>query len=234
MLEENNLPQEPVYEPSDATVQFMLSEIERVAEYWRHADQMADSRLNVFISISSGAVGVLLVISQLQATSREFMSIGSVIFFVIWVLGLITFFRMMKRNQVVVEYIRAINRLRCFFVNLDPTIEKYQWLPLTDSLPKFTDLGARKFSSRTAVSILSSIGFGLMFSSVSSLAFGNAHISSFSILVAALTFVVHFVILESHVTRTFKRLEQGYEIRFPNTVPMPKPQNNKNKVDKVD
>jgi hypothetical protein len=203
------------YIPSDTTVQFMLSEINRVSENWRHADDIAEHRLTAYLTIVSGATGVLLVLSQLQISFSDFMRISLLIFLAIWLFGIIIFLRLINRNQVVVEYIRAINRLRRFFVDLDPFIKKYQWLPVTDTHPKFTSFAARKIGSRTLVATISSGGIGLATTAAYTLFSGSSILMNVGILIGVGAFLTQLVVMEGYATRKFKRLEEQYDVRFP-------------------
>lgn len=200
---------------SEPIIQFMLAEMQILFESRKLSDELAEGRLNVYITITSGAIGILILLSQLQITSRNFLVVGLVIAVIIWVLGLITFRRMLSRNEVSVEYFRGLNRIRKFFADLDMRIEPYLSFPLTDDQPGFTSLGARKFGARTICSVISSISFGLLFGVLVTLLLQNNYFSTVAAIFSAISSIIHLVLIELFAYVRLKKVDDNYDVRFP-------------------
>lgn len=201
-------------EPSDVTVRFMLSEMERTSKRWAHADQMAESRLNVLVTITSGASGILLLLSQLKTAVSDFLAVALVVFAAVWLLGLITFIRILERDLTVVGYIRAINRARRFFVDNAPSIQKYLAFPAVDSEPKYTRLGAR-VGLRTVSEIICSLAFGLLWGDIYSLVAFGSQVSAPSFVIGIVIFSLHLGSMKVYSSSRLRNAEKRYEVRFP-------------------
>jgi len=203
-------------EPSDLTVRFMLSELQRVSERWAHVDQMAENRINTYISITSGASGILLVLSQLKVDVSNFLVVALVTLLAIWLLGLVTYVRILERDLTVVGYIRAINRLRRFFVDNAHNIAQYLTFPATDSQPKYTTLGGR-LGLRTVAAIICSIAFGLFCGDVLVLLTPGSQITSLAIILGLAGIIVHLWSMNAYSTFRLRKAETVYQVRFPIT-----------------
>jgi len=207
------LPTNP--QPSEATVQFMLSELERLSERWTRANEMAEARMNQLLTIASGASGVLLLLSQLKIAPTDFLGVALATFAIVWLLGLLAFLRILQRNITVIGYVRAINCLRHFFVDNDPSIERYLAIPITDSEPKYTSVGARRFGARTVTAIISSLAFGLGCGDVITLLAFGLQVSASSVAIGIISSIAHVAIMETYATIRLSNAEKSYKVRFP-------------------
>lgn len=202
-------------EPSETTIKFMLLELQSQIGRWHHADNIAEDRFKTFLTIASGASGVLLLTSQLKMPTDSFLKVGGIIFVLLWLLGLITFLRMLERNRVVVSCMRSVNRARRYFFDLDPKIEPYLHSIPTDSRPNFLSMGGRNFGGRTIVAFIGSLFFGLLCGDLFSIASMNQAVSKSSVLIGITGFVLHLLSSEFYAARKLRRFEEEYDVHFP-------------------
>jgi hypothetical protein len=215
-MDKSSVIKEPVDESEamQASSQFVINEIRYLSERWSHTDQIAENRSNTYVTVASGATGILVLLSQLQTSTEAMFKASLVLFILVWLLGLVTFFRLVERGIVVVEYIRAINRARRFFVDKDPQLTRYLAFSASDSHPLFVRLGARKFSARTFTAIICSLSFGLFWGVCISIIDG-AQITESAIIVGGVAFLLHLAVAETYVTLKLQKREKSYKIVFP-------------------
>jgi hypothetical protein len=146
------------------TVDFMLAEYSTLRESRHRLESVGENRVNFFLAIVSGAIVGLGLVNQLPGPTDIIYFVNIAIFISIFLLGLITFARMVERSINDIQYARAMNRIRRYFVDRNTTIEKYLWFPITDDKPSL-HFSVFNFKTRR----LSMIGLAPMIAIVNSM-----------------------------------------------------------------
>lgn len=122
---------------NDKEISFMLEEYATLRELKINLDNKGDNRVNFFLATISGASVALGLLNQLTLPVELLFFLNASVFVGILFLGNITFARMVERHSRNIEYERGMNRVRRYFVDKYPSIEKYMFLPLYDDKPRF-------------------------------------------------------------------------------------------------
>ncbi len=117
--------------------EFMLKEYEHHMKEFERSEEVGEHRVNFFITLVtavSGALGVLLFEGDdLNVAEEEINLILITVFLVLLIFGFLTLVRMVHRNLVSHKELRAMGRIRRYFVERDPDINKYlQYSPRDD------------------------------------------------------------------------------------------------------
>jgi hypothetical protein len=81
--------------------------------------------------------------------------------FGIFVLGLLTYQRLLERRIRAIEYLRAINRIHRFFVLQDATIKDYFYWSASDDVPTFLARSTQLTGLRDIVACFNSLFAGV-------------------------------------------------------------------------
>jgi hypothetical protein len=145
----------------DPTTEILLAEHERLSALFLYNSDLGEKRTTAYLTLVSLSVGGLLGLSQLDTDQATMLELSAGILAGIFLLGFITFFRLIERRIRNTEYLRAINRIHAYFVNNDPAVGPYFFWPHADDVPSFSG----KFSDFTAlreiIAILNSLFFGI-------------------------------------------------------------------------
>jgi len=193
----------------DSTIPILLAELNIIAARTEHADQIAESRLNILLTSTTGAGATLILLDQLGVSSSNLLEVSAIVFLVLWMLGLLTFIRMLERNITTVHSNRSMSRIRKYFVKNQPELSTYINLPKEETLRNPHDHKPaliRFWGSRTLAAVVSSAAIGLLIGTVIGL-FADQRIAQS--INAALSFgfgLVHLVGLEWYAINQLKRL----------------------------
>ncbi|MBI5932165.1 MAG: hypothetical protein HY867_00545 [Chloroflexi bacterium] len=193
----------------DSTLPILLAELNIIAARTEHADQIAESRLNILLTSATGAGAILILLDQLGVSPNNLLEVSAIVFLVLWMLGLLTFIRMLERNIITIHSNRSMSRIRKYFVKNQPELSAYINLPKEETLRNPHDHKPaliRFWGSRTLAAVVSSAAIGLLIGTVIGL-FSNQIIAQS--INAALSFgfgLVHLVGLEWYAINQLKRL----------------------------
>ena len=193
----------------DSTLPILLAELNIIAARTEHADQIAESRLNILLTSATGAGAILILLDQLGVSPNNLLEVSAIVFLVLWMLGLLTFIRMLERNITTVHSNRSMSRIRKYFVKNQPELSAYINLPKEETLRNPHDHKPaliRFWGSRTLAAVVSSAAIGLLIGTIIGL-FADQLIAQS--LTAALAFgfgLVHLVGLEWYAINQLKRL----------------------------
>jgi hypothetical protein len=201
---------ERVIEPStDPTLAILLAELNIIANHWEHSDQIAESRLNILLTSTSGAAAVLILLDQLGISFNSILEVSGIVFIILWMLGILTFIRMLERNFVTIHSSRSMNRIRGYFVKRKPELVPYLNIPKEEALQnqkKNKPAMVPFLGSRTLAAVISSVAIGMLVN-IAILLFIKPPATQSVNLAAALTLgVVHFVGLEWYAVARLKKL----------------------------
>jgi hypothetical protein len=134
----------------DAPDEFILAEYAGLQSLRQGLVTLGENRLNFFLATVSGAlVGAGLLIDKLSTYGDLVFYVVGFIFAGLLLLGIATFVRMVERSIGVVIYSRGMNRLRRYFVDKNPDIERYIIQPINDDWPSFESLGFKEKGAST-------------------------------------------------------------------------------------
>ncbi len=143
--------------PSD----ILLAEHERLSALFLYNSDLGEKRTAAYLTLVSLGVGGLLGLSQLQADQDTILQVSLGIMSGIFLLGFITFFRLIERRVRNTEYLRAINRIHAYYVHNDPSLEPYFFWPPSDDAPHFMGKVSDFTGLRDIVAILNGVFFGI-------------------------------------------------------------------------
>jgi len=188
-------------------------------------------RVNMFLTILSGAVIALALVAQADHFGAAFISIAIFMLAVVLVTGVFTVARLMALNRDDFRWVLAMNRIRNAYLDLHPELEPHFTTSSYDDLPgALQTLGIE----RTGADRLGSVFHGLqtlpgmlsvIVASVAG-AIGGLIAIGFGapVVVVLLTgiigFVIAFLLLAVWGRRAVRSLDPGLQPRFPSP---PKP-----------
>ena len=90
------------------------------------------ARTNLFfVAVSAAGVALALLANGLRAGST-FLVLALAILLLVLFMGVVAQTRLLHANREAATYLQSLNRIRHFFVEMDPGSERYMALPTTD------------------------------------------------------------------------------------------------------
>ena len=126
---------------SSYSVDFLLAEYAMLRDLRQDTISHGESRLNFFLATVSGALVGIPLINQVSVDKDIILFVNSTIIIGLFILGLITFGRLVQRSVRVIIYTRGLNRIRRYFVDQGLAIQKYLILSINDDHPAFEQTG---------------------------------------------------------------------------------------------
>jgi len=193
----------------DSTLSILLAELNIIAARAEHADQIAESRLNILLTSATGSGAILILLDQLGVSSSNLLEVSVIVFLVLWMLGLLTFIRMLERNITTVHSNRSMSRIRKYFIKTKPELASYISLPKEETLRNPHDHKhalIRFWGSRTLAAVVSSAAIGLLAGTAVALFFSKAIPESLGALLSSGLGLAHLIGLEWYAINQLKRL----------------------------
>jgi hypothetical protein len=113
-------------QPRDYVVEFLMAEYDVISQDFSRLRNEGLNRLNFLITLTSGIIGGLVLLSQTTSasdTSIRLISMGSLILLLI--VGLDTFRFAVQRGISTDRDVRALGRIRRYFVEQDPSLDNH-------------------------------------------------------------------------------------------------------------
>lgn len=148
---------ETIQDFQDTTSAILLREHERISSLYQYNVGMGDKYLTTYLSIISLFVALIVAVGQFGFQPENLITFEIVILFVILIVGIISFIRLTERRTRSIEYLRAINRIHCYFVKRDPKIRQYLSWPAFDDCPPMRLKGTSLGGLRDIVASLNSL-----------------------------------------------------------------------------
>jgi len=133
----------------DPSTEAMLAEHERLSDLYLYNSEMGEKRTSLYLTLISAGGAVLI------GTAALFL-------LMLLVVGLVTFQRLIERRTRATEYLRAINRVHRYFVDLDPSVKPYFYWPACDDAPSFGGNGGAFMGLRDVIAVLNSLFMGCL------------------------------------------------------------------------
>lgn len=191
-------------EVKDYVVEFLVTEYTELNQEFRRLRVEGLNRLNFFIAITSSVLAGLVILSQSgQASIRflQFVAIGALIFLIL--IGWDTFRFTVSRDVSTDHVMRRMGRIRHFYVDQYPPIEKYLPWQTHDEPTKWV-LTNNSGIRQTAQSILSLL-FALLVVFLISL-MNNLLIS---IVGGGVAFIIAFMALRGYSFRHYEKASRN-------------------------
>ena len=192
-----------------STLDILLTEMNIITSRWEHSDQIAESRMNLLLTSTFGAVGALIFLDQLDIPISNIREVRSMVFFIIWMLSILTFVRMLDRNVVGVQSNKALQRIRKYLGDIQPQLNSVLDLPkkLPSKPAKKNSLAnIHFFGSRTIAIVIGSIALGMLSWNASILLWGDNIHTSIIFAYSLFLGVAHFILLEIYATSQINKL----------------------------
>ncbi|MCG2768234.1 MAG: hypothetical protein L6435_07605 [Anaerolineae bacterium] len=123
---------------------------------------MGEKRTSLYLTLISAGGAVLIGIEQLGLDARSLLWTAALFLLMLLVVGLVTFQRLIERRTRATEYLRAINRVHRYFVDLDPSLKPYFYWPACDDVPSFGGNGGAFMGLRDVIAVLNSLFVGCL------------------------------------------------------------------------
>jgi len=207
--------------PEEHSLDFMLAEFETLRCLRSDMNSVGESRVNILlVAVSGGLVGLALL-NESSGLKEVFPLITGVVLVGLFLLGLITFGRTIERDINMKLYARGLNRIRRYFVQLDPDLRKYLLLPISDDQPRFGTMGwlpsgGQVFSLESMVAVINST---IVTVAVSAFAVRIPELENLQVGIVILAFLVvcgaHYRYMSNRFKQAENQAENQLGIRFP-------------------
>ncbi len=205
----------------DQATTFLLAEHARICELYLSTRETAERRVNLFLTLTTTIVGVSVALSQLGLPTAQLLELACTSAFGIFLLGIITFHRLLERSMQGTEYLRAINRIHHFFVERAPEIEPFLFWAPYDNVPSYDTRGVGGAETREVILLVDCVFFAatalLAVLIYSQIVFGNLDLVGLALLVGLIAFVVAFVAHHGYERYSLSKEEKrkALIVRFP-------------------
>jgi len=197
-------------------LQIMLTEYSLIKDLRSGIVSQIDDFAKFYFSLVSALGAIVALISQIFGTNNVFFISIAVLCLFQFILGLVTFNRIVEGHISIITYTRGLNRIRKYFVDIS-NIHKYLSLPINDDVPRFGKAGfsgksVKLIGLSTAVAIINSVFFSILIGMVNLLLLVNAKLNfliSGVVLVGILS--LHFRIYNARTSLA----EKNYLVRYP-------------------
>jgi len=205
-----------VRELLDPSTEAMLAEHERLAEMYLYNAELGEKRASLYLTLLSAGAAILVGLAQFGAGAMSLLWPGAALLTVMLILGLFTFYRLIERRVRATEYLRAINRIHCYFVQNDPSLEPYFSWPPCDDVPSFKGGGSSLAGLRDVVAALNSLFVGILAFAAADALFPALHYG-FAALVGAVVCAAAWLLHRLWETRSLRKAEEyaARYVRFP-------------------
>ena len=194
---------------TETITDFMLAEYQTSAENRLHEIERGQSYVNLFLTITSGAAALIVLVGQNASPSFYFVSVW--ILFLLLLLGIVSFIRVIERDIRITRHGRSMNRLRRYFAEIEPNVGRYLSYSTHDDTPKYASKGRDRIGLRSVVSLINnSVGATLAYLITPKLWGANI-----GIIVATITFVLMLALHELYASMSWRKAEKQSTIRFP-------------------
>lgn len=148
---------------ADPSTEILLAEHERLSALFLYNSDLGEKRTAAYLTVVSLAGGGILGLSQLDTDQSTMLELSMAILAGIFLLGFVTFLRLVERRIRNTEYLRAINRIHAYFANHDASLEPYFSWPVHDDYPSFSGSISDFTALRDIIAIMNAVSFGIMF-----------------------------------------------------------------------
>ncbi len=171
-------------------VQFMLHELENLRSFLQEDTNVDEHRLDVILLLISGAGAGIGLLAQAHVDTATLLGIMLFVCATLPVLTLPVFTDTVARDVSAVDYIRAVNRIREYFVHLDVSLRSYLLMPGKAPFPRYGGVS----TNRRILAVINSASLAALPLIGRLLVFHESRPDGFAVSVALGTFAVLVVI----------------------------------------
>jgi len=202
-------------ESKKRVVDFLLAEYNKSHDELNRLRDEGMKRLNFFITMTTSVVGGLVILGGWKAISIiQFQLIAIVALLFLLIVGWGVFRFSIYRDIDMDFQLRSIARIRHYFMDLDPKMQRFLVEEKFDDEPTHYITGENVSSFRTTTHTIISLFFSAIAGSLTNLFVDNVIIS---IVIGLVGFVLAFVTMDNYIKSMFKKaLENARKsIQFP-------------------
>lgn len=193
--------------------EFLLAEYGELNQEFRRGREAGINRLNFYITVTSSILGGLILLSQISSASADFLQFVTIgLSFFLILLGWSLFRYTIMRDKFTDDNIRALARIRHFFVDQNPSIKNFLSNPIHDEPSMLVTRNASyiRLTVQYILSLLAALILGL----VTNLLAGAPVIA---IGIGGITFFAVLLFLNLYANRAFRKINESArkKIRFP-------------------
>jgi len=194
----------------------MLAEHERVAALYLYNSEIGEKRVSLYLTLISAGTAVFLGLAQFGVDRMLVLWSAAAYLAMVALVGTLTFERLIERRVRSTQYLRAINRIHCYFANRDPELLRYYAWPANDDVPSFEGRTGVLSGLRDVVALLNGVATGAMLA-VGGMALGGSRYIVVDIAVAVLAAVAVWFVQQEYEARQLAQAEQAFQrfVRFP-------------------
>jgi hypothetical protein len=200
----------------DPSTEALLAEHERVSGLYLYNADIGEKRTSLYLTLIS--VGSAVFLGMVQFGVDRTLLLWSAVGFlaVVLLVGSLTFQRLIERRIRSTQYLRAVNRIHCYFAQKDPAIRPYYSWPPCDDVPSFVTRVGVLSGLRDVVAVLNSLFAGATFA-VIGLALGSTLHLVMSICLGGAGAMVAWFLQQRHEARKLAQAEteSAQYVRFP-------------------
>lgn len=145
----------------ESATTFLLAEHARLSELYLSTRETAERRVTLFLTLTTSIVGVSVALTQLGVQRVQLLELALASSVGIFLLGIITFHRLLERSMQGTEYLRAINRIHHYFVEHAPEIEPYLFWAPNDDIPRYDNRGVGGAETREVIMLVDCVFFAI-------------------------------------------------------------------------
>lgn len=116
---------------------FLIEEFNSLRSFKEQSVLIADKRADSLLTLASAFVAGLGLLSQTKIDTENLLTIAAIGTLALLLIGTITFKQVIDRDILIVDYIRAINRIRAYFAEHAPQIQSFLLMPTSHEFPTY-------------------------------------------------------------------------------------------------
>ena len=202
---------------SELALQVMITEYESLQRARDSVLRINENRANFFFT--SITITVIFLTFVFETMGDEMAKTISIVLLTsLFLLGIVTFSRVIEGHIANLIYVRGMNRIRRYFSEYAPETLSFFILPITDNVPRFHSVGFNVSGLATWFTLASIVGIinsAVLSANALILVSGTRISSFFVVLVSISVFLLSLFIHQRYQISRFSKAEKEIEVRFP-------------------
>jgi hypothetical protein len=201
---------------ADPSTEAMLAEHERVSALYLYNAETGEKRVSLYLTLVSAGTAVFLGLAQFGVDRNLVLWSAAAYLAMVALMGTLTFQRLIERRVRSTQYLRAINRIHCYFAERDPELLRYYAWPANDDVPSFVGRTGVLSGLRDVVALLNGVATGAILA-IAEMALGGSGYLLLDVAIAALAAVAVWFIQQDYEAKKLAQAEQAFGrfVRFP-------------------
>jgi hypothetical protein len=197
---------------------FMLAEYSLLKDLRASVLQQTDRRLNFHFTSVSGVIAALALMRQFIEQNDLFLLVSVVLLFILFLMGIMTYDRMIQGHISITRYTRSINLIRRYFVSQHKNIGGYISNPISGDEPKFGNIGfvsggkapkINKIGLTAMTMLLNSFVVSMILLVVVQFIFQTNFVVN--VLVGLVSFGISLAVHDTYLRKTMRKAEEAYK-----------------------